>query len=1213
MNIIVPIHLEALRVTPSTNQQAKSALYDFRQLGTQASSSLGDLIASNRFKTAVTNLKNEPGVHLHWSLPRAYTRGIQDPTTGSVRYPVVPNRWLVVRTFKDNTKSTDNTRIRIWILESDAHVEQSDTLDLSDQTTLPTYVPWMNNARDLQGLQGNVAGRRIDLDGKWTEPTQVLEAMAASSAGGQTGFLGDMFQATYGYGETFTAFYPNCNNVLGVWDPFSDYFTNRVFQLDNNADFSASYGVMGWVSSTSSDEINVILAQALASYNALKGKKPDFQSYVSGVFQKNLGLSLSSYEGLTPSSISNVQGVVSGVLSDVKWQVKKPNQPSYPTQKPSSDGVSVSVGNNTPEALSAYIKAVESNNPALNTGSGVESDVEWLLNALQFNQLHELAAGSKGVGQLTSFLHSAAFSNEAGGYQWTVRQKEDSDKAKKDGANNEVPLAPYLAKLLAELNQKQRALDESRDNVRGRQKQLFLDWSNHISDLTQHVVNGPGDLGDDNSGAFLTDGMLQMFPDMLHAGNFREAGTPTAPYKPVYDAFSIQIPDNFPREAGQKLATYQFNTKPNDTGGAVVSKLLSLGYGLDEAAGLAFPSALASLETAQRLLNLADDAGEDADEYLTSAKKLVSQASDVLKVAATSLANLTDATSGLAHQAGLLDTTQKALAAVVDPTTGLFAEYLKYTPDPGKAPLPPGESYTGTLEMPFVNLLSWDAAPTGFHGIKAQIDEFTGQGGAPESPIDTAAAGLYLGYAYFFMNSPLIFKFTSAYYLQLCQTEIEGAVKSASDSSTALKAAQSALSSEVLTTVAAGLKAIVEKSIPAILSDLNQAQPDIAAALSEVQAMLATAEGDALSIPAMQAAARGSDWAALRGGIANAMTAVAERLPLAQQVALWNHMVNTNTADLFNLTAAPADHFEAPTEPVILLAQDKTAAGTQDLLSAFVRNGKASVIPCRWTSEIVTAAKPTTFPSPIDAIAANVDTKIAGLSNTLQALAEEMFLLTPELSDVVSKADLKAAADENTTLHYNKISHLVELTPAPEGLNGKLPYYTAYNWRQNVDPFLPLFIWWEADYQFSNTFDRKTQSYAADFLKQFELGTYEVELEPTAAAMPNFKAATTDGYRNSFSFHGLISLSSAATTSLCGQIQTYCKTYLNYDPASGPPQEGIDNYAEALKFYQSYEDYKTRDILSQGLSGFNAGLVTRAQELQIGFAVGLNLTAEAGR
>ena len=99
---------------------------------------------------------------------------------------------------------------------------------------------------------------------------------------------------------------------------------------------------------------------------------------------------------------------------------------------------------------------------------------------------------------------------------------------------------------------------------------------------------------------------------------------------------------------------------------------------------------------------------------------------------------------------------------------------------------------------------------------------------------------------------------------------------------------------------------------------------------------------------------------------------------------------------------------------------------------------------------------------------------------------------------------------------------------------------------------------------------------------------------------------------NDFSVHGLISLSSASTSSLCSQIQIYCQTYLNYDPAGGPPDKSNPNYDEANKFYEAYQDYKTRNVLSQGLSGFNPGLVQRAQELQLPITIPPSWTAATG-
>src|SRR5438034_7591524 len=37
------------------------------------------------------------GVYLKWRLPKAFTHGTQDNASGVTTYPLVPNRWMVIR------------------------------------------------------------------------------------------------------------------------------------------------------------------------------------------------------------------------------------------------------------------------------------------------------------------------------------------------------------------------------------------------------------------------------------------------------------------------------------------------------------------------------------------------------------------------------------------------------------------------------------------------------------------------------------------------------------------------------------------------------------------------------------------------------------------------------------------------------------------------------------------------------------------------------------------------------------------------------------------------------------------------------------------------------------------------------------------------------------------------------------------------------------
>ncbi|HYW12785.1 MAG TPA: hypothetical protein VE871_12545, partial [Longimicrobium sp.] len=89
--LLVPMPVQAFLVNPPVQNgvfQRWSTNYD----------------ALNQFQDPVpapfTNLTNQPpalGVHLHWKLPAALSRGRGAADGSSVTFPYTPNRWIVVR------------------------------------------------------------------------------------------------------------------------------------------------------------------------------------------------------------------------------------------------------------------------------------------------------------------------------------------------------------------------------------------------------------------------------------------------------------------------------------------------------------------------------------------------------------------------------------------------------------------------------------------------------------------------------------------------------------------------------------------------------------------------------------------------------------------------------------------------------------------------------------------------------------------------------------------------------------------------------------------------------------------------------------------------------------------------------------------------------------------------------------------------------------
>ena len=71
-----------------------------------------------------------PGVYLHWELPAALRTGAHDPATGEVDYPLVPNRWLVVRYQGTTTRTATG-----WVIESDCPFTSQVRIVTSAQTS----------------------------------------------------------------------------------------------------------------------------------------------------------------------------------------------------------------------------------------------------------------------------------------------------------------------------------------------------------------------------------------------------------------------------------------------------------------------------------------------------------------------------------------------------------------------------------------------------------------------------------------------------------------------------------------------------------------------------------------------------------------------------------------------------------------------------------------------------------------------------------------------------------------------------------------------------------------------------------------------------------------------------------------------------------------------------------------------------------------------
>jgi hypothetical protein len=216
--LLVPIHVEALflpedkqasSLLPSSNSKPNTG---------QDNSNLPEGIISQPVQNQEPYQK--PGVHLHWFLPTALTRGTESEDKKKINFLSVPNRWLITRQDQSGVKKQ-------WVVESDYIYPQGQGGD-SVVYPLPTDDPSAPYRR---------LGRNMSLD-EWLK-NEYLHVQ-----GGLKGeYLGSELTAV-GYGvPSFATFYPQCHSVFGFYDgEFKSSFPDGL-----------KYSVIGWYGNPKDD------------------------------------------------------------------------------------------------------------------------------------------------------------------------------------------------------------------------------------------------------------------------------------------------------------------------------------------------------------------------------------------------------------------------------------------------------------------------------------------------------------------------------------------------------------------------------------------------------------------------------------------------------------------------------------------------------------------------------------------------------------------------------------------------------------------------------------------------------------------------------------------------------------------------------------------------------------------------------------------------
>ncbi|GAA0417877.1 hypothetical protein [Streptomyces luteireticuli] len=374
------------------------------------------------------------GVYVRWELPEALRRGSAGQDGGRTGFPLVPNRWLVVRQVDNHPELLTG-----WVVESDF-------LD-AEKGTSPFIHPVRKGAGDPAAgphrstIIPTRIGRAVGIDAHgegWQERSPGSPAHD------------DLFLTAVGPGlMTFHVYQPYHENVFSLHDPLDGVAATATL----------NYQVVGWYSDPVQEELNRRLGAA---------GDATVEQVLAGLGWTVDGLSQDWRPGRT---------AYCGRAVGVAW-----NRDTLPTDwdRPDKDTVKdrIAVGSSADEAHAALIGAGRA---ALPDGSGnvVGHTDPALLHALGRGLLDTLD-GPDGPVATAQALHKGWFQQLPGGYVWRLADASDQGNPTGDPASvTWSGAAAGQERCLAQLNKDQDAYDTAVRELAALQKRLYALWWMH--------------------------------------------------------------------------------------------------------------------------------------------------------------------------------------------------------------------------------------------------------------------------------------------------------------------------------------------------------------------------------------------------------------------------------------------------------------------------------------------------------------------------------------------------------------------------------------------------------------------------------------------------------------------------------------------------------------------------------------------------------------
>jgi hypothetical protein len=430
--LLVPITVDALVLgQPNMNgQQFVNLTIPYATLSGEPS------VTPMPFGTVAANALPNVGVNLVWTLPYGLRSGATQPD-GSVAFPLVPNRWTVLRSFVPTTGSS-TPQLTAFVLESDFIGAPNVATSAYPDPDQPGSTVWI--------------GRRFDLgawDGSDQTPTPFLRAVGP----------GDV---------AFTAAYQNLENVFALYDQPSD-----------TAVGAYSYVVAGWYSPISAAGGFTWASDPLLDFasdsdwstllSSLLWQLGDGSATALAAAQQDWAAWQKAHPA-QPGDVPTIQlqlasqTMCHGAVTGLQW---KGSGQLYPQQMSQIGQVDCAVGNNATEAIGAWLGSVL---PPPASGS---PSVERLVEAFQSGLITQFTDDP--VAFETS-RHDAEFGTHPGDTVWTVAQPRQTGASSDDAANQSVPLDATATALLVSLNAAQANADGLERLIVRQQSLIYWLW-----------------------------------------------------------------------------------------------------------------------------------------------------------------------------------------------------------------------------------------------------------------------------------------------------------------------------------------------------------------------------------------------------------------------------------------------------------------------------------------------------------------------------------------------------------------------------------------------------------------------------------------------------------------------------------------------------------------------------------------------------------------